>query len=286
MRRPPRNLPGTDALGFYTISLAVLLGMMAVVVALDVATVAEVDRHAVGHLPWPIAQWALTTPMGALGVALVSGLVGGLPLGLLGSAGARSRLRDAVDVTDLPATAWPASPLPPWRRPGGPTMAEYLLGRGWGQRVVSLLALGLAVVLVCGFFAALVAAGWYGMSHFPDCVGSRCPPTYGNVSGPLSLLSIVIMFLCQYGVVRSAERRCGIWFRVPAGTLGGFTYYVRSPGVSAEAATAALAHYSRRREGPAARNTLVAVLFFVPFFLVQIGYTVLVAWLATQWSPT
>ncbi len=81
------------------------------------------------------------------------------------------------------------------------------------------------------------------------------------------------------------ERRCGIWFRVPDGTLGGFTCYVRRPGVTAEAASAALARYTQAVKRPVARRALVDVLFFAPFFLVLIALGVLNAWLPTQWIP-
>ena len=125
--------------------LVIFLGMAVVILALTVATAAAIAARVGGHLPWPIAQWALTTPLGTLAVALVGGLALGLPFVLAGAA--RSAFTHAVDVTELPLPAWPAHPLPPWRRPGGPTLAEYLLGRGRRQRVLSLLVLAFAVLL-------------------------------------------------------------------------------------------------------------------------------------------
>jgi hypothetical protein len=263
--------------------LVIFLGMVVVILALTMATAAAIAGRLGRHLPWPIAQWALTTPLGTLAVALVGGLALGLPFVLAGTA--RSAFTHAVDVTELPLPAWPARPLPPWRRPGGPTLAEYWLGRGRRQRVLSLLVLALAVLLVLSFFAAYVAVGWYGLSHLPDCSGSRCPPTYYQLQGSPTIIGLAIMYLSQYWRARRVERRCGIWFRVPDGALGGFTCYVRRPGVTAEAAAAALARYTRAVKRPVARRALVDVLFFMPYFLVLIALGVLNAWLPTQWIP-
>jgi hypothetical protein len=285
MRRPPRTLrtlPGTDALLLQQIFLVIFLGMVVVILALSMATAAAMGAQAqAGQLPWPIVQWVVTTPLGTLAVALVGGLAAGLPLLLVRRVA--SLAVSPVDVTELPLPAWPR-PLPPWRRPGGPTPAEYLLGRGWRQRVLSLLSLGLAGLLVLGSFAAYGAVGWYGLTHLPDCSGQRCPPTYNQLQGPPMLISLAIAFLGQYWWVRRVERRCGIWFRVPF-TLGDFTCYVRRPGVTEEAAAAALAPYTRESTRPMARGAFVAALFFVPFFLVLISLSLLTAWLPTQWMP-
>ena len=289
IRRPPRSLPGMDALLLHTILLVMSLAASAVIVPLYIATVAGSGAD-MGHLPWPLVRWALTTPLGALVLALVAGVAWGLPAGVI--AAARLPLARAMDVTELPVTDWWAHSLPSAPDPGEFTRAEYWLGRGRRQRMLSLLALTVAVLVSLGFFAAYIAATWYGISHFPDCSGSRCPPTYGHfVFAPL-VLGFVIMYLIVYGRTRAVERRCGIWFRMPdRGTLGGFTCYVRAPGVTHQAAAASLAHYSRGRDHrsiarPAARRALATVLSFLPFFLVQTAIALLVAWLPTQWTPT
>jgi len=281
-RRPPRTLPGTDALLLQKFFLIIYLGMVVVILALSMATAAADGAHAQeGQLPWPLVQWVVTTPLGTLAIALVGGLAAGLPL-LQVRRVAPVAMRP-VDVTELPLSAWPR-PLPPWRRPGGPTAAEYWLGRGWRQRVFSLLSLALAGLLVLDSFAAFSAVAWYGLTHLPDCSGPRCPPTYGQLQGPPMLIGLTIMFLGQYWWVRRVERRCGIWFRVPF-TLGDFTCYVRRPGVTAAAAAAALAPYTRDVERPVARGAFVAALFFVPFALVLIALSLLTIWLPTQWMP-
>src|SRR5258708_11248546 len=170
------------------------------------------------------------------------------------------------------------------RRPGGPTPAQFWLGRGRRQRVLSLLSLALAGLLMFGSFAAYGAVAWYVLTHLPDCSGPRCPPTYNQLQGPPIVIGLVIMNLGQYLRVRRVERRCGIWFRVPF-TLGDFTCYVRRPGVTAEAAAAALAPYTRESTRPVARGAFVAALFLMPFFLVLIALSLLTIWLPTQWMP-
>jgi hypothetical protein len=288
MRRSPPALPGTDALWLEKISLGLFLGLAVLILALTVATAAFDARvEPQGHLPWPLAQWALATPLGALAVTVVAGLACGLPLALAGRAARTGWLStDMVDVTELPLTAWPARLLPPWRRPGGPTLAEYWLGRGWRQRVFSLLALAHAVLLPLGFFTAYGAVGWYAAaSRLTTCSGSRCPPSYLSLQMPL-FIGIAIAQLSRYGWIRLLERRCGVWFRAPASGLGAYTWYVRRPGVTAEAAAAALARASRGGVGrPMARRVFVTMLVCVPFFLVVIALGLLSAWLPTQWIP-
>ncbi len=283
MRRRPRTLPGTDALLAGNVFLFLYPLSAVAVLAFSMAWVAYNNARFgySGYLPWPIAQWVLTTPLGTFTVELIAGLISGLPFGVA-APWARSQFSHAVDVTELPPTAWPARPLPLWparplplwRRPGGPTRADYWLGCGWRQRVLSLFAL--AVLLVLGFFAAYAAVVRYGLAHFPGCT-PRCAPTFVGVISPTMFAGFAIVLLSRYGWIRHVERRCGIWFRAPIGTMGGFTCYVRRSGVTADAAAAALARYTRGGAGrPVARRILMAVLFATPFFLVQIALILLV----------
>lgn len=175
IRRAPRNLPGKDPLFLQRILVAFYLTVVAGSLVLNIADAVEIDVQR-GHLPWPIAQWALTTPLGALAVAAVSGLVWGFPLALVVLA--RPLIIRPLDVTDLPLSAWPG-PLPLWRDPGSATLADVWLGRGQRQRALSLLALTLAVLLLIGLLALFVASGWYGFTGgFPDCGASGCPPNF------------------------------------------------------------------------------------------------------------
>src|SRR5260370_37385980 len=71
--RTPRTLPGTDALLLQKIFLFIFLGMVVVILALTMATAAADGAQAPGgQLPWPIIQWAVTTSLGTLAVALAA----------------------------------------------------------------------------------------------------------------------------------------------------------------------------------------------------------------------
>ncbi len=282
-RRPPRTLPGTDALLHYKILIGISLGGAVIILGLTVATAIGAHGGHLGHFPWPIAQWALTTPLDTLVVALGGALVASLPLLVV----RRDRvvIDSPVDVTALPPIFWP-HPLPPTLRPGDQTPGEYWQCRGRRQRILSLLALALAVLLLFGFFAAYFAIAWYGIAHSPDCIGAHCPPSDGLLLYPWMAISTAIVILGQCRWVRQVERRCGIWFRVRAGAHTGLTCYVRRPGVTADAAAAALARYTQDVQGPAVRRGCAHyVLFSVPYFLVLLALTLLLAWLSTQWIP-
>lgn len=301
IRRRQRTLPGVDALLLHKIASVLYFGLAAVILAEGVGTTTWSSAH-VEHpwfLPVPIViqvkQAApLTIPLGLLALALVAGLALGLPFGF--AAARNFPFARAVDVTELPAKDWSALllPLPP--DSGESMWAERWLGRGQGQRALSLLALALAVLLPLGFFVAYLAVSWYGVSQFPDCVGSRCPPSYSVFNLPPVILGISISYLIQYGRVRLVERRCGIRFRVPEGRVpGAFTHYVRAPGVTPQDAATVLARYThdshrgqsrRGSERPAAQRALLTTLYFLPYFLAQTMLSLLVAWLPTQWTPT
>src|SRR5258707_13414739 len=103
-RRPPRTLPGTDALLLQKVFLFIFVGMVVVILALSIATTAaDGTRAQGGQLPWPLVQWAVTTPLGTLAVALVGGLAAGLPLLLVRRVSPVAA--SPVDVTELPLPA-------------------------------------------------------------------------------------------------------------------------------------------------------------------------------------
>src|SRR5260370_37025746 len=122
MRRPPRTLPGPDALLLQKFFLIIYLGMVVVILALSIATAAALGTRAQGgQLPWPIVQWAVTTPLGTLAVALVGGLAAGLPL--LWARRCSPLAPSPFELTALPLPPSPA-PHPPWRRSSGPSPAH------------------------------------------------------------------------------------------------------------------------------------------------------------------
>lgn len=283
MRRLPHSLPGTDPLLLQKILLIPYLCLVVVILALS-AVMATVTGAQGGHLPWPIAQWALTTPLGALALALVGGLVWGLPLLLV--LRVKPVIVRPVDVTELPLFAWPRS-LSLWRtRPGDGTLADFWLGHGWLQRALTLLMFAFAALLLIGLVVAFAASGWYALTHLADCVTSSCPPPFDEqLVGPPELVGLVIMFLSQFAQIAHLERRCGIWFRGRDIVESSVGAYVRRPGVTPEAAAAALQRYIPDARRPMARLALVVVLALTPAFLLLIGGELLSTWLSTQWIP-
>src|SRR5262249_33454672 len=81
-------------------------------------------------------------------------------------------------------------------------------GHGGRQRVLSLLALALAVLLPLSVFVAYGVVGWYGLTQLPDCAGPRCPPSYWPLQTPV-LIGVAIGQLSQYTVIRRMERGRG-----------------------------------------------------------------------------
>ncbi len=282
IRRSPRNLPGVDAMFIQRNLAALFLAMAVLILAGTMLTAAEVGTRW-GHLPWPIAQWALTTPLGALAVAIVSGLVCGFPLSLIALMG--PLVARPVDVTDLPVLAWPL-PLPLTRGPHGGTAADVWLGHGRVQRVRNLFALAFAAPLLIGLLAVCVASTWYGITQFPDCSASGCPPSF---SGEFTSVSLVIGMACLYvslsARIAYVERRCGIRFRARKVYESGFNAYVRRPGVSSEAAVAALQRYTRSTRPPIAQVIFVFALILIPSTLVFSGGEILSTWLSIHWIP-
>jgi hypothetical protein len=282
IRRPPRDLPGADPFLVHKSLAAVYLALVGISLALNMGTMVDLGAPR-GHLPWPLAQWALTTPLGTLAVALLGGLVSGLPIPLaLLALQPRPILVHPVDVTELPLAAWP-SPPSFWRAPGDQSPADVWLGRSRSQRAWSLLALALATLLVMGMLAAVITASWYGFTRIPRCSPSGCSPMFTQQLTTLpEFTGLAVAFLSLLAWVAEVERRCGVWFRTrTAGLLG----YIRRPGVTAEAAAATLQRYTRHARLPLARLVLVAVLALLPMFLLWSGGLLLSAWLRTQWIP-
>ncbi len=256
---------------------AIFLCLLVVILALAMATAAEYGAQR-GHLPWPIAQWAFTTPLGALAVAIVGGLVWGLPVVWI--ALARPFIGHPVDVTELPLIWWPR-PQSLWY---GRSLADIWLGHGRSERAWSLLALILAPLLIIGLLAVAVASTWYGLSHIPYCGGADCPPSFSQIMGASEFVGIAIMQLGVFTRIGLLERRCGVWFRT-RDVFESLGAYIRRPGVSSVAAAAALQRNTRSALYPLARVILLIALALAPGLLVLSGGMLLSSWLASQWIP-
>lgn len=285
MRRSPRGLPGVDPWLLLKIIFPIYLFLLAVMLALDTATAALTGAQG-GHLPWPLVQWALTTPPGVLAVAAVGGLLWTLPVWLITLARPAPLIAYPMDVTGLPPEMWPRPPSL-WRAPAGWTLSDTWLGRDRPQRAVTLLTLALAALLLLGMFAGFIAAAWFGFTHFSlRCGASGCPPSYlGQLSNGPEFAGLTILFLAPILRVVYVERHCGVWFRgrdILGSSVG---TYIRRPGVTPEAAAVALQRYTRDPRRPLARFVLIVALALLPAFLLLAGSLLLATWLSTQWIP-
>lgn len=280
IRRSLRNLPGTDALYVQLVMTAVYFGLGGLFLVMAMVNAADAGAQR-GHLPWPIAQWALTTPLGVLTVAVGGGLIWVLPWLLLMLVSPFPV--HPVDVTELPVSAWPR-PRTVWHVPEGATRADAWLGRRQPQRILSLLALSVSALLLIGLLATFFASTWYVVTHFPECSPSSCAPNFSTqlVFAP-EFLGLAAMNLSIIVRTAYAERRGGVWFRARKRSEGGVGAYIRRPGVTPEAAAAALQYYSR---GPIAPRAIAGIMLaLLPMGLLFCGGEVLSNWLSIHWIP-
>jgi hypothetical protein len=163
---------------------------------------------------------------------------------------------------------------------------ESWLGRGWRQRTLSAFALILALLLALGSLALWAAVESYKSARSAACSYPHCPPSFSQFSVAITFGGLVGTYLLLYGRIRYMERRYGIWFRALRGVPSSLGIYIRRPGVTPEAAAAALTRYVRGPASPTAQTCLLVMTVWLPYWLVAIGLYVLAAWLPTQWIPT
>jgi hypothetical protein len=238
-------------------------------------------------LPWPLAQWALTTPLGIVALDVIGGLVCGAPLLLL-ALRMPIIIPQPVDVTDIPLYAWPR-PLSRWGVPAGMTPTDRWLGRTQPQRVWSVAALALAALCLLSLVAATVVSVGYAfgsmLTLIPQCSPAGCAPNfYGELSPAPLFLGLLAIFLGLALRIAWVQRRCGVWFRSRGFFDSGLGTYIRRSGVTPEAAATALQRYTQVRR-PLAPVILLAMLALIPSFLLLSGALLLSVWLSTQWIP-
>ena len=281
----PSWLPGVRArtlfligglvLPLFLLPLAPLIGLMTVEAT-----------QAGGHLPWPVAQWVLTTPAGL--VVLLAIYVGvGAPTFIVAQCHIlRGRtLARAVDVTEVPPWVWLTRP-PVYP---GETRADRWLGRSRRARLVSLTLLGGAaliyLLLVASFLAAVVVS--LRSIPLPPCGVGGCPPTYPLI--PLGLASewviIGLSSFAQYRWLRRVEASAGVWLRYRNWFQTQGLCYIRQPGVAPEAAAVALGRFAPAEAMPLTRAFAIVVLGALPLILVLFAGGFLQFWLQTQWLP-
>jgi hypothetical protein len=175
---PPR-LPGVRATTLFLInalvlSLFLLLFLLLLVPLIGLMTVEA--TQAGGHLPWPVAQWALTTPAGLFGILAICVGVGA-PAFIVAQ---RHFLRGwtlarAVDVTEVPPWVWLTRP-PVYP---GETRADRWLGRSRRAQLVSLTLLGGAALICLLLVASFLAAVGVSLRFHPSpAMRSRWMPAH------------------------------------------------------------------------------------------------------------
>src|SRR5260221_14538801 len=98
-------LPGTSA-SRAAKGTALFFGALALVFFLPL-TLLEVGWSAArgGHLPWPVLQWAVATPLGALLLTALCLLMVGPPIVLESMWQLRQQVAQAIDMTGVPLLA-------------------------------------------------------------------------------------------------------------------------------------------------------------------------------------
>jgi hypothetical protein len=165
------------------------------------------------------------------------------------------------------------------------------LGVAPRQRLVSLallvfgILLAIAVVGVgCGLFFVLVRG--------PDLHGLctdqyGCPPVLlpNQIPFAASTLPLALLFMAHAFWLKRVERAGGVRFRYASALKLRPLVYVRQPGVTSEAATAALVAASSERAVPFGRQTFFGVLLAIFALLPWCATGILLAWLPYQWLP-
>ena len=282
---PPR-LPGVRATTLFLISALVTAALFLPLWALLIGLMSVETLLAGGHWPWPVAQWALTTPAGLLAIlAICVGICAPSLIAMQRLTLRRWALARAVDVTEVPPWIWLTRP-PVYP---GETRADRWLGRGRRAHMVSLTLLGAGALLCLLLIASFLASGVVSLMSIPHavCGVGGCPPMY-----PLFLIVLAgewvifaISSFVQYRWLRRIEASSGVWLRYRDWFQTRSLYYIRQPGVLPEAAVAALARFAPAEAMPLARMFAIAVLGTVPLCLLLVASFLLQFWLATQWLP-
>jgi hypothetical protein len=285
---PPR-LPGVRATALFLIGglvswVFLLLFLLLLVPLIGLMTVEA--TQAGGRLPWPVAQWALTTPAGLFSILVICVGVGA-PTFIVAQRHFLWgwTLARAVDVTEVPPWVWLTRP-PVYP---GETRAERWLGSSRSAQLVSLTLLGgttlICLLLVASFLAA-VGVSLRSIPH-PPCGVGGCPPTYPLI--PIGLASewviIGLSSFAQYRWLRRVEESTGIWLRYRNWFQTQGLCYIRQPAVTPEAAAVALARFAPAKRMPLARAFAFVVLGALPLLLVVFTGGFLQFWLQTQWLP-
>jgi hypothetical protein len=292
----PRDVPGTSAtrvqMGAAIFGSALTLVILVFFSLIETIYIQPLDGGSPPppwHLPWPVVQWAVASPMGFLTLSALGILVVAPPFVLFWIWRYRPEVARARDVTDVPKVWWAI----PWQARLQPPLLQRWLGQRRSERAVSLALLVVGVLLFVALMGVLLAASVVSV-RLTNQLDAQCTTTHYGCPPPTATLKTILAFgwiawlwLGQGAValwLHRLEGTSGVWFRY-GNWMTSRLYYVRQPGVTSEVATAALARVSSAHAVP-----YVRYLFF--FVLVWGWYTVLFAaaflldtWLQYQWLP-
>ncbi|HEX9057093.1 MAG TPA: hypothetical protein VF818_06120 [Ktedonobacterales bacterium] len=288
--KAPPGLPGTSAAGLELVAVLIFGPVVLIMLALHIVTLLFPVPSPQGHLPWPLVQWAVTTPLGYLALTAVGAVIMVVPFIVLqwrtwpGASPAR-----AADVTGLPPWMWPTRA----RMSPGETWRERWLGRDPGARRASVAILVgaalLALLLVTVLFASFAGVVFLLFSHTcraQDCLANPYVGSVMSIAVGSELVALTLMRLASYLRLRRVERESGVWLRSRDIWMAIPLYYIRRPGVTHDAATTTLARFGPSGAPPTARAIAVAVLAITPMALLLGAAIFLSMWLPTQWIPT
>jgi hypothetical protein len=241
-----------------------------------------------GHLSSPLLQWIFASLPGLLLRLALGALVYAVPLTLFAGQVVVGRwLALALDMTDVPDTS-DATWRPRLAALSAQTRRDRWLGSDRRARRTSWLLLGGAALILVALAAVFVAVSHYALSSAAPCPDGRCPPEYfaGMVQAFSSLLGMPLVWLAIAWRVRRVQDACGIWLRFDHRSVWRRkSYYVRWPGTTPEAATAALARFRAPDGAPLARLPVGFFLALVPYILLVAAGILLDVWLRLQWAP-
>jgi hypothetical protein len=296
----PRHLPGTSATRvhmviavLYSAPVLVLLAFLSLVDTpwLAFLTRANTSQPPHWHLPWPILQWAVTSPEGYLTLSALGILVVVPPFVLFWIWRYRSQVLPARDVTDVPQVWWAI----PWQARLQAPLVQRWLGQRRSERAVTLALLVVGVLLFVALmgvlFAALTVSGRLLnqlLDAQPCITHYGCRPWTDTLKRVLSPGFIAGLALGEWAVslwLHRLEVITGVWFRYGAWMGGNTLYYVRQPGVTSEAATAALAQVSPVHAVPYVRYIFFFVLVWSWYAVLFAAAFLLDTWLQYQWLP-
>lgn len=295
----PRHLPGWSATRVHMVIAILVSAPMLVLLAflslvdtpwLAFLTGANTSQPPHWHLPWPVLQWAVTSPVGYLTLSALGILVVAPPFIRFSLWRYRSQVLPARDVTDVPQVWWAI----PGQARLQPPLPQRWLGQRRSERAVSLALLVVGVLLFVALMGVLLAAmGVSGrllnqLDVQPCSTHYGCRPSTDTLKSVLSLGFFAGLALGEWAWawwLRRLEGTSGVWFRYGAWMGGNTLYYVRQPEVTSEAATAALARVSPTHAVPYVRYSFFFVLAWSWYAVLFAAAFLLDTWLQYQWLP-